>query len=407
MPEFKYKARDEYGKSISGTIVARSEDQLAEILSRRGQYLIDARARGSATPLGEIRILETVTRKDVLYFTSQMTTILHTRVPLVQGLQNLTVELKKPVFRDMVEAIRKDIASGNSLADSLSRYPKIFNELYLNVVRAGEQTGKIEVSFDDLLAFLEWQDEIRTNIRQITTYPAIVLFAIIVLNVILVGMTIPAIERLYSGLNLRVQLPLPTRFVMAYSRFVGDYWPILLILLVGGIILGYRYVHQPEGRLTWDRWKLRSPIVGPLLQKISMARFARYLGSLHKAGLELSRSLKTVRGVMGNAFLADKVDAAYQYVRTGESLSQSLGATGEFPPLVLQMIAIGETTGEMERALNDVVRFYDREVNAGIKRVFTLMGPIMIALLASVLVVMASAFYLPLFQLLTAISGRG
>jgi MSHA biogenesis protein MshG len=407
MPEFSYKARDEYGKSISGTLTAQSEDDLAGVLSQRGQYLIVARERGATTPLSEIRILESVTRKDLLFFTAQMATILHTQVPVIQGLQNLSVEIEKPVFRNLIESIRKDVAVGNSLADALGRHPKIFNEFYLNLVRAGEYTGKLDEAFDDLLAILEWQDEIRTNIRQIVTYPAVVFVAIIILNIVLVGFTIPAVERLYSGLNLKVPMPLPTRIVLGYSRFIGAYWPILLALLVIAAVFTYRYIKNPEGRLTWDRWKLRLPVVGPLLQRIAMARFAHYMGSLHRAGLELSRSLRTVAGIMGNAYLADKVTAAYQHVRTGESLSQSLGATGEFPPLVLQMVAIGETTGEMERSLGDVRRFYDREVNAGVKRALTMLGPILIAMLAMVLVMMASAFYLPLFQLLTAISSRG
>ena len=407
MPEFRYKARDEYGKAFSGILVAQSEDQLAGILSQQGQYLINAVAKGESTPLGEIRILESVTRKDLLYFTAQMATILKTQVPVLQGMQNLSIETKKPVFRNMIEAIRRDLAAGNSLADSLARHPKIFNELYVNIVRAGEHTGKVDEAFDDLLKILEWQDQIRTEIRQITTYPAIVFFAIIILNAVLVGWTIPAIKRLYEGLNLKVELPLPTRIVMAYSTFVANWWPLLLVGIGLLIFLLYRFLHEKEGRLTWDRWKLRTPVVGKLLHHISTARFAHYLGSLHKSGVELSKALKTASGIMGNAYLADKVNGAYQYVRSGESLSQSLGATGEFPPLVLQMVAIGETTGEMERTLGDVVRFYDREVNAGIKRVLSFMGPVLIALLAAILIMMASAFYLPMFQLLTAISNRG
>jgi type II secretory pathway component PulF len=241
------------------------------------------------------------------------------------------------------------------------------------------------------------------RIREVATYPALVIFMLGVLTIVLVGFTIPRFLQVYSQLHAQIDLPLPTRMVMAVSTFMRTYWLVMVSSLIAAAVSLRLWGQTEHGAVRLSRATLRIPIVGELCRKIALSRFARYFASLHSAGLEMAPSLTLVGRLIGNAYLSQRFDLAVQRVMAGESLSRALKTAGEFPPIVIQMLALGERTGRMAKSLDDVRRYFDREVDQTIKRSLTLFGPLMLVVLAGTFVLMALAFYLPLFQLLRGI----
>jgi type IV pilus assembly protein PilC len=405
VPSFSYVGVDDNGTEVRGMISAESEDQLAELLRRQGQYLIrsSAASEGGGGGVADIRILEWINRRDVIMFTSQLSTVMATGVGLVEGLLDMEEQIKKPAMKRVVAALRRDIESGESLSTSMAKHPTAFNDLYVNIVKAGEATGNIDRALDDLVAQLEWQAEINGRIREVATYPILVMVMLLVLSVVLVGFTIPRFLSVYERLNADVELPLPTRIVMQTSFIARTYWPIILTA-VGTLLVSLKlYSQTPNGAVSVSRFVSRIPIVGELVRKIALSRFAHYFATLHESGLEVAPSLALIGKLIGNAYLSQQFQRAVQRVMAGESLSKALRVVGEFPPVVIQMIALGERTGRMSKALEDVRKYFDADVDRTIKRSLTLFGPIMLIVLAGTFVLMALAFYLPMFQLLRGI----
>lgn len=403
MRTFSYTAVDEFGREVRGNLSADDERALADRLREQGQYLVRAAEATVGRDLANVRILEWVNRQDVILFTAQLATMVATGVGLVEGLADIEAQVTKPVLKRVVAAVKRDIESGQSLSQALAHHPKVFSELYLNIVRAGEATGTMEHALQDLVDHLEWQAELNARIREAATYPAIVVVLLVFLSIVLVGYTIPRFLETYQQLHANVELPLPSQAVLGVSNIVRGHGLVLLPALLVAFVGLNLYAQSPAGRLKVSRLVLRIPIVGTLVRKVALSRFAHYFGSLHEAGLEVAPSLEIVERLIGNHYLASRFRLAVDRVMAGESLSGALQAVGEFPPLVIQMIALGERTGRMPKALQDVRRYFDREIDRSIKRAMSLVGPIMLVVLALVFVTMALAFYLPLFRLLSAL----
>jgi type IV pilus assembly protein PilC len=404
MPSFNYVCVDDNGIELKGVAAAESEDQLADALRRQGQYLVrSAQASEAASGLANIRLFEGMNKRDVIFFTQQLATVMATGVGLVEGLNDIESQAKKQGVRHVVAALRRDIEAGGSMSAALAKHPKIFNDLYVNIVRAGEATGQMERALADLVVQLEWQAEINGRIREVSTYPAMVIFMLGVLSVVLVGFTIPRFMAVYERLNAQIELPLPTQIVMTASEIIRGYWPAIITTIIFVVVAVKVYAQTPEGSVRLSRLVMRTPIFGELVRKIALSRFAHYFATLHEAGIEVAPSLALVEKLIGNSHLSQQFNRAVQRVMAGESLSKALRAVGEFPPVVIQMIALGERTGRMSKALEDVRRYFDMEVDRTIKRSLTLFGPILLVVLAGTFVMMALAFYLPLFQLLRGI----
>jgi type II secretory pathway component PulF len=357
--------------------------------------------------LGQVRFFENVTRRDVIFFTTQLETIAATGVNLVEGLAGIEAQTPKAGMRKTVGDIRRSVESGLSLSQAMERHPDAFDELYVSVVRAGEATGRVDRSLADLAQQLEWSDRLAARVREAATYPLLVIGLLSVLLMVLVGFTIPNFARVYQRVNPDLQLPLPTRIVQTAGLFLAENWIILLAAAAVLYILFRLRVQTAEGSLWWSRFMLKVPILGEVQRKVALSRFAHYFGTLHESGLEVAPSLSLMERVLGNAYLSQRFRSAVQRVLAGESLSRALAAVGEFSPIVIQMVSLGETTGQMSKALEQVRQYYDREVDATVNRALTLFGPIALAALASVFVLIAVAFYLPLFNLARAVNITG
>lgn len=398
MPSFTYKAKNEYGRTIKGTLIASNEDQLAASLDQIGLYLISAK---KTTIAASYLSWESIKRKDLITFTVHLSTTLSAGIPILQSLQDLIEQSEKPRFKNIIEDVSSNIQAGNSLSEALSKHPKVFSELYVSMVKAGETTGNVDKVLNDLVAFLEWQELLAMDVKQATIYPAFVLSAVISLVVLLMTFVFPRFTVIFERTN--APLPLPTRVVMGISHFTTSYW-FIIVLLVMALIVSHRLaVKTPGGRYLFDKLKLKLPVFGNLLRKIALSRFSHHFGALLKAGVEIYHSLMVTEKVVGNTVIAKVISSARDYISAGESLSESLKKGNEFPSLVIRMIAIGESSGNLDKTLGKVSQYYDREVPITIKKVFAVFEPIVIASLAVVVLGMALSMFLPLYQMLNLV----
>jgi len=398
MPSFTYKAKNEYGKTIKGTLIASNEDQLAASLDQIGLYLISAKK----TKIAELYLSwESIKRKDLITFTVHLSTTLSAGIPILQSLQDLIEQSEKPRFKNIIEDVSSNIQAGSSLSEALSKHPKVFSELYVSMVKAGETTGNVDKVLNDLVAFLEWQELLALDVKQATIYPAFVLSAVISLVVLLMTFVFPRFTVIFERTN--APLPLPTRVVMGISHFTTSYW-FIIVLVVMALIVSHRLtVKTPGGRYLFDKLKLKLPVFGNLLRKIALSRFSHHFGALLKAGVEIYHSLMVTEKVVGNTVIAKVISSARDHISAGESLSESLKKGNEFPSLVIRMIAIGESSGNLDKTLGKVSQYYDREVPITIKKVFAVFEPIVIASLAVVVLGMALSMFLPLYQMLNLV----
>ncbi len=400
MQNFTYKAKDEWGRTITGTMIAAGEEQLAAALDQMGLYLISAKEAASAQFSLGWR-WERVKRKDLITFTVHLATTISAGIPVLQALQDLFEQTEKPGFKKIIEEISREIQAGSSLSEALSKHPKIFSELYVSIVAAGETTGSVDRVLNDLVTFLEWQEILAMDVQQATIYPAFVLSAVTCLVILLMTFVFPRFTVIFERTN--APLPLPTRVVMGMSYGIAHYWA-LIILGVVGVILSHRLmIRTPEGRYFFDHLKLKLPVFGSLLRKIALSRFSHHFGALLKAGVEIYHSLMVTEKVVGNTVIARVISNARDYISAGESLSESLKKGNEFPSLVIRMISIGERSGSLDKTLDKVSQYYDREVPVTLKKVFAVFEPLVIGLLAVIVLGMALSMFLPLYQMLNLV----
>jgi type II secretory pathway component PulF len=404
MPEFAYVAVGPDGQRFEGTAMAASEDALAEQLRRQDQHLVEAAPADATIDLAAVRVFDRVTRRDVIFFTTQLSTVISAGVNLVDGLRDIEAQAVKPPLKKIIADIRRGVERGMSLSSAMERHPAAFDELYIGIVRAGESTGRVDRALDDLVKQLEWQEALGARLREAAAYPIIIVGLLTVLLTVLVGFTIPRFAQVYQRVNANLTLPLPTRVVQGVATFVAANGLVILAALVVLYLL-YRLRVQEPGGLVWrDRWLLRVPVVGDVSRKLALSRFAHFFSSLYESGVEVASSLALLERVIGNAYIAQRFRGAVSRVLAGDSLSRALAAVGEFSPLVIQMVALGEKTGQMSKSLQQVRQYYDREVDQSVNRAMTVFGPIALVALASVFVLIAVAFYLPIFNLARALN---
>ena len=403
MPEFTYVAVGPDGQRRRGTAQAADEDALAKQLRQRQEYLVEAGRPAGAGGLASVRVLDRVTHRDVIFFTSQLAAVIGAGVNLVEGLRDIEAQAVKAPLAAIVADVRRGVERGMSLSSALERHPKAFGDLYVNIVRAGEATGRVDKALDDLVQQLEWQESTRTRVRDAAAYPMLIVGLLTVLLTVLIGFTIPRFARVYASMNANLQLPLPTRVVQAAGSFIAANSLVILAALAVLYVL-YRLRVQAPGGPEWrDRWLLKLPVVGDVSRKLALSRFAHFYGSLHESGVEVAPSLAVIERVIGNAYIARRFRMATSRVLAGDPLSRALGAVGEFSPLVIQMVALGEKTGQMSKSLQQVRLYYDREVDRAVSRALGVFGPAALLALAGVFVLIAVAFYLPIFNLARAI----
>ncbi|MFP5381831.1 MAG: type II secretion system F family protein [Gammaproteobacteria bacterium] len=396
MPFFDYRAIDQSGRTVRGTLSAVNDIDLELRLKRMGLDLVTlAELSRQYAPRGRERI----TRRDLITFCIHMRYITRAGIPLLDGLRDLRDSMEKPGFRDVLTALLEDLEGGKVLSQALSAHPAVFGAVFVHSVKAGEQTGLLDTVFERLADTLKWQEEVASKARRLMIYPALVLAVVGVAIVFLLVYLVPQVLALVETMG--VALPLPTLILMAVSDALRSYW---LLFLLAAIALGAGlplWVRQTEtGRDWWDRTQLRLPVLGPIVQKIVLSRFTSTLSMMYRSGVSVLDALRAGEAVAGNRAMAGSIHRAAQQIADGHGLSESFQTQGLFPPLVIRMLRVGETTGALDEALDNVTFFYNREVLDSIEGGLKVLEPLLTAILGLVLGGILVSVLLPIYDLI-------
>jgi type II secretory pathway component PulF len=405
MPEFAYEALTEAGAVTRGSMPAESEAELEERLRSQGSYLIRATVSGAsedgAGGAGRSRSGGTdgkIDRREMLGFTEYVASSVQAGIPILSTLEDAADRMNSRRMTRIVEEIQRSMSDeGQSLSEALEEHPKAFDPLYVSTVAAGEATGHLDYALSQLVEYLDWQQEIRSQVRQATVYPAIVLVAMAALITILVGFVFPRLFPVLS--NFDVDLPWPTLLIMSVADFLEAYWLWLLGGLAGFAVVLFGVRQTRRGRRVLDAIALRVPVFGKLIHQINMARFVTYLALFYRTGVELLHGLELVEEMMDNRVVADAVRDAREDVAQGESLATAFGGSGLFPSVVVRSIALGERTGSLDEALGRAKAYYDREVPAAVKRMLTALQPMLVVLMGGLIVIIALSIFLPILTI--------
>jgi len=339
--------------------------------------------------------------RDLVIMTRQFATMINAGLPLVQALDILVKQSSSPILQSSLEGVLHDVESGNTLADALRQHPKIFSHLYVNMVAAGETGGILDTILLRLSVFLEKSEALARKVKGAMIYPGVIGFVALSAIVILLLFVIPTFQTMFESFDQ--QLPLPTRVVIGMSAFLQGYWWAMLAGSIGAAWLFRRWISTSSGRLTFDRIMLRVPVLGPLARKSAVARFTRTLGTLLSSGVSILDGLEITARTSGNRVIHDAIMNSRSSIAGGESISQPLKQSGVFPPMVTQMINVGEETGDLDGMLSKVADFYDDEVDVAVESLLKAMEPLMIVILGTVVGGMIVAMYLPIFGIINTI----
>jgi type IV pilus assembly protein PilC len=399
MPTFEWKGTARNGQTQTGLLVADSKDAVIAMM-RRQQVVVTAvkeKGREIAFP----KFGGGVPPQSIAIFTRQFSVMIDAGLPLVQCLEILGSQQPHKVFKRTLIQIRSDVESGSNLADSMRKHPKIFNDLFTNMVAAGEAGGILDTILQRLATYIEKSVKLNSQVKSAMIYPvAVISIACIVVAVIL-WKVIPVFAALFESLG--AELPLPTRVVIALSNFIGDFW-WLVTILIAALFYGTRRYHETyKGKRVLDNLLLKVPVLGLLLRKIAVARFCRTLSTLTSSGVPILDGLQITARTAGNSIVEDAIMATRKSVEEGKTISEPLGDTSVFPSMVVQMFAVGEQTGALDTMLSKIADFYEDEVDIAVAGLMKLLEPILIAFLGVAIGGIVIAMYMPMFTLISQI----
>ncbi len=407
MPTFHYRARDKDGVLITGEIDALSADELKEGLFREGMIPLEVKQAGGGSI--SMKSLEGLFGKvkpdELMIFTRQFYTLFKAGVSMDTIFSTMAKQTKSRVMCNALVRIRADLAAGAMLSQAFARHPKIFNELYVSMLAAGEEAGILETVLKNLSELLQRDFEIQKNIKGATLYPKIVLTVLILAVVFLMTFVVPKFTEFYSRYG--AELPLPTRILIGTSDFFRNYWYVVIGIAVAIVMAYQRFYRTHLGRLKVDRFKFRMPVFGPLNLKVANARFGHILSALYRSGLAMPRSLEVVANVIGNMAFALEIQKVRDEIQRGATLSEALSHQLYFPPVIIETTAVGERAGALGDMLSTVAEHYELEVGHTVKNLTTMLEPILLVGIFAAVTLLALAIFLPVWNLSTVISGRG
>jgi len=409
MGAFRYQAVEASGNAVNGVIEADDRKAALQLLSTRGIFASQieacvngvaangARAASAPSTVGARNSGGRIRRKQITAFTRQLAALLGAGIPIPQALEGLSEQEDAPAFRALILKISESVRKGISLSAAMEEHPRVFSKLFVSMVRVGEEAGALPSVMNDLADLLEHEEEIRGEVVQAVAYPAFVLGFGIVTVVILLTVVLP---KLFSMLkDMAKVLPLPTVILLNVSAWLHHYWPVMLVVIAALVAGGRWYLNNPKGALTFDRLKLRAPVIGPVFLSSALSRFARTLGTLTKSGVSLLPALKIVENTIGNLALARFVAQVSEETRGGDSLAGPLRKLGVFPKTVVQMIDVGEESGKLPEMLLKVAEIQEREMRGRTKTLVSLLAPALILVVGAMVGFMVIALLLPIFRM--------
>jgi MSHA biogenesis protein MshG len=409
MASFTWRGRNAQGELAQGVMEAEDDNRVADQLLAIGIAPLAISARGSVVvnPTGAWQTLRSppVNDLDLLMLSRQMYTLQKAGVPILRALAGLQASTQKVSLASLLEDLRASLDQGRELATAMARHPRIFDGFYVAIIRVGEMTGKLTEAFERLAIHMEFELDVKARVKQALRYPTMVMGAIGVALVVVNMFVIPTFAKVFAG--FKAELPLMTRFLLGFSNWTVRWWPLLLAGAVGGVWALRVWLQTPEGRYRWDRLKLRLPIAGPIVLKATLARFARSFAMASSSGVPITRAMTVVAQTVDNAWMARRVEQMRDGVERGESLSRCAAAAGIFTPVVLQMIAVGEETGELDNLLVEVATMYERETDYAIKGLSSAIEPVLLSIIGAMVLVLALGIFLPLWNLGQAARGGG
>ena len=404
MPKFNWEARSKSGQVQKGVMEAENVGLVESQLKRFGFTGITIRDEGKGFkkdlkfPSFGNKKIET---KDLVVFTRQFATMIDSGLPLVQCLEILSGQQENKTFKEILFKVKESVESGSTFADALARHPKAFDQLYVNLVAAGEVGGILDTILNRLAAYIEKAMKLKKQVKGAMVYPATILsIAVIVVGVILV-FVIPTFAKMFADFGS--ELPAPTRIVIALSNFMKKY---IVVMIAAFIAIKYaigKYYATPKGRKVIDRLALKAPIAGPLIRKVAVAKFTRTLGTMISSGVPIMDGLEIVAKTAGNKIVEEAIYGVRQAISEGKTMAEPLASCGVFPPMVVQMISVGEATGAMDTMLNKIADFYDDEVDDAVSALTSMMEPLLMVVLGTTVGGLVVAMYLPIFKMASAV----
>ncbi len=400
MPFFSYKGRNNKGEMVKGLLESLNASALAKHLLSIDITPIEITP--SSKPVQDFDwsanlFEERIEPLDVMMFSRQMYTLLKAGIPIMNALSGLLSSTKNKALVKVISEIRLSLDSGRELSAALNFHPKVFSSFYISMIRIGESTGMLDKVFLRLFDHIEFEKFMRDQIKAALRYPQFVMIAMMVAIVVVNVFVIPIFAKVFQGLG--ADLPLMTRILLNFSDFMVSYWPYLVGGFVASVISFRSYISSDKGRYQWDSFKLKSPIIGPIIQKATMARFARSFSLAIKSGVPIMSGLSLVAQTVDNDFIAQKVEQMRLGVERGESILRTATNAGVFNPLVLQMIAVGEESGALDDLMEEIAEMYQRDVEYEIKTLGAKIEPVMIVFLGILVLILALGIFLPIWDL--------
>lgn len=410
MAAYAWRGRNARGEAVQGQLEAMSENGVADQLIAMGVAPVHIGIVAEAVKVGQDNWFDRMNRKpvvveDILVFSRQMYTLNKAGVPILRAFAGLEASSTKPAMVDLLKDIRSSLDQGRELSAALARHIKVFGAFYISMIRVGEMTGKLTEVFLRLNEHMEFERDVRERIKQAMRYPTFVMIAMAVAVVILNIFVIPVFAKVFAGFN--AELPLITRGLLGFSAWMISWWPLLIGGAIGAGMMVRAYVRTPAGRYNWDARKLKLPIVGEIVLKATLARFARSFALSSQSGVPLVQALTVVAQTVDNAFIGSRIEQMRDGIERGESISRCAAATGVFTPVVLQMISVGEETGELDNLLFEIASMYERETDYNIKGLSAAIEPILLAVIGALVLLLALGVFLPLWNLGGAAMGKG
>jgi len=410
MALYTWKGRNNRGEAVGGQLEAMTEggvaDQLLSIGVAPVQILLapvgaDTPSEGMFAWLNR----KPVNDEDLMIFSRQMYTLNKAGVPILRAFAGLQASANKPAMVDLLKDIRSSLDQGRELSAAMARHMDLFGAFYISMIKVGEMTGRLTEVFIRLTEHLEFERDVRERIKQAMRYPTFVMIAMLIAIIILNIFVIPVFAKVFAGFN--AELPLITRGLLGFSSWMLSWWPFLLAFLVGMAMVVRGYLRTEEGRYRWDSRKLKLPIVGEIILKATLARFARSFALSSQSGVPLVQALTVVAQTVDNAYIGSRIEQMRDGIERGESISRCAAATGVFTPVVLQMINVGEETGELDALLFEIAEMYERDTDYAIKGLSAAIEPILLAIVAVMVLLLALGVFLPLWNMGQAAMGRG
>ena len=396
MPVFKYRVRDRSGRALVGTIDAPTPQMAGDRLYHLGYLPVQIEQKessASSSLAGLWYPFQKVKLEELIFFSQQLSVLYKAGLPLLTGLKGLTEQIENKRLKTILEAIGPQIEGGSALFEALSAYPDVFSPVYVHMIRAGETAGRLGESLDRFVTLADRELRTRQRVKEATRYPKIVILALVIAFGVLIAFVIPRFADVFS--RFHTPLPLPTRVMIGINTIVHKYWYLIVLAFLGAAGLLKIYLGTNQGRYFWNRLKMRIPIFGPLFLKIALSRFSYIFVLLNRSGVPILQTLEITSSTIDNPLLSQALEIIGEKIKEGKSLTDSMKESGQFTPLVVQMVGVGESSGSLDNMLMRVTDFYDLEVENAIKKLSTYIEPALTVVLGVAVLFLALAVFLP------------